>query len=309
MRRTLSKTSPIAWGFCSLLLAACGAESTDSVGAAEGSAIIPTRDVPAQNSVVDVVVDGETRQYRLYVPSNTPSSPMPLLVAFHGGSGSNYPFPQQSAFHSLAEQEGFVVAYPLAQLLVGHEGEWLLNTGVQPTRDIRFVDALIQDVQTFVTLDTKRIYATGYSLGSMFTYEVACHLSTRFAAMASYAGTMPVSPARCAPPEAMGIMHIHGFDDGTIAYGSPWEWKNWDSVGAMMDIPALVDFWRERFDCQSSATNESSSSSHNVHTDCTSGVRVEHHGLYNVGHEWPEQIDGTSTHEVIWSFVSEFRKP
>ena len=64
MRRTLSKTSPIAWGFCSLLLAACGAESTDSVGAAEGSAIIPTRDVPAQNSVVDVVVDGETRQYR-----------------------------------------------------------------------------------------------------------------------------------------------------------------------------------------------------------------------------------------------------
>ena len=45
-----------------------------------------------------------------------------------------------------------------------------------------------------LSVDESRLYGIGYSLGSMFSYEIACHLNRRIAAIASYAGTMPVDP-------------------------------------------------------------------------------------------------------------------
>ena len=104
-------------------------------------------------------------------------------------------------------------------------------------------------------------------------------------------------------------MHIHGLDDYIIAYGNRWDWKEWDSVGTMFDIPGLISFWQQQFSCQSSTENTSQASSHTVHAQCAADVRVEHHGLYDVGHEWPERINGTPTYQVIWTFLSEFAKP
>ena len=80
----------------------------------------------------------------------------------------------------------------------------------------------------------------------MFTYELACQMSDRFAAIASYAGTMPVSPASCDISDGIAMMHIHGELDGIIAYNNAWDWKEWDSVGTMQAIPDLVDYWGDK---------------------------------------------------------------
>ena len=160
-----------------------------------------------QNAVVSIDVDGLTRSYRLYIPSSEPNDPMPLLVAFHGGGGGeDVPFPQETRFNQLAESQGFVVAYPFEHLFPGNEGGWLLNTGPDRHEDIDFVEALIADVSSYTSIDTTRLYATGYSLGSMYTYDVACHLNHRFAAIASFAGTMPVNPNSCVLEDNVPIM-------------------------------------------------------------------------------------------------------
>ena len=230
-------------------------------------------------------------------------------MAFHGGSGRDYPFPQQREFEELVETEGVIAVYPLAELVPPNEGEWQLNTSESSTQDLAFVEALIDDLSARYCVDSSRIYATGYSLGSMFTYELACHLNARFAAIASFAGTMPVTPNSCALVENVSIMHIHGQDDPIIAYDNEWEWKAWDSVGTMRDIPSLVRFWSEQYGCQNERETQSDAALHIVHDACDEGVRVEHYRLTGVGHEWPDAIRGVSTHEVIWNFVSEFAKP
>ena len=185
---------------------------------------IEYREPPEQNAVVSIDVDGLTRSYRLYIPSSEPNDPMPLLVAFHGGGGGeDVPFPQETRFNQLAESQGFVVAYPFEHLFPGNEGGWLLNTGPDRHEDIDFVEALIADVSSYTSIDTTRLYATGYSLGSMYTYDVACHLNHRFAAIASFAGTMPVNPNSCVLEDNVPIMHIHAQNDFLISYHNEWD--------------------------------------------------------------------------------------
>ncbi len=252
-------------------------------------------------------VDGLRRAYRLAVPTMPPAGEMPLLLVFQGGDGGDAPFPQEEEFRALGESEGVLIARPIARQLDGNEGAWLLNADATSRRDLEYVEAVIEDIAARHPVDRARIYATGYSLGSMFTYELACHLSTRFAAIASFAGTMPVS-ASCEPEEVVPIMHIHGVNDGIIPYAETWNWKDWDAVGAMRDVPSLVTFWKDTYECSSREERPSASSTHIVYGDCAEGARVEHHQLSRGGHFWPDEIDGTSTHEAIWRFVSSFSK-
>jgi membrane dipeptidase len=143
----------------------------------------------------------------------------------------------------------------------------------------------------------------------MFSYELACHLDDRFAAIASFAGTMPVAPSDCEPERNVPLLHLHGTDDPIIAYDNTWNWKSWDSVGAMRDISGLVNFWQDRFNCREQSQTEGDGSLHIVHQACDQDARVEHYRIDTGGHEWPETIKGVSTHDVIWSFLSSFSMP
>jgi polyhydroxybutyrate depolymerase len=291
---------------CIFLLSACAADEEN--GTSQDGSVNSSGQPTGLINAIAVDVAGVEREYNLYIPSTPVDGPMPLLMAFRGGSGRDYPYPQQTKFQQLAESEGFLIVYALAELLPGNEGEWQLNTSSESRQDIAYIEAIIDQIDSRFSLDNNKIYATGYSLGSMFTYELACHLSDRFAALASHAGTMPVSPNSCDQESNVAIMHLHGSEDSTISYNYEWDWKEWDSVGTMMDIPALLEFWRTQYNCQNESQRDTSSSSNTVYFDCDEDVRVEHHRLSGAGHEWPETIGGVATTEVIWTFLSGFSK-
>jgi polyhydroxybutyrate depolymerase len=257
----------------------------------------------------DIMVNGVEREYHLFVPTNPPDGPMSLVVVLIGGDAGSWMFPQQSRFEELAEKEGIVLAFPVGKRIPPNEGAWQLNTDAQSRQDIDYIEAVIDEISAKHPIDPARVYAIGYSLGSMFSYELACHMSSRFAAIASFAGTMPVSPNSCVQEDSVPIMHIHGLKDPIIAYGNTWDWKSWDTVGTMMDIPSLVQFWSDKYNCQNESRTESDDSLHIVHDECDQDVRVEHHRVNQAGHGWPESINGVSTHQVIWSFLSGFSKP
>ena len=86
----------------------------------------------------------------------------------------------------------------------------------------------------------------------MFTYEIACQLNSKFAAVASFAGTMPVSPETCNLYGSMGVMHIHGKLDLIIDYDEDWDWKDGEheGVGTMSNIPGMIDYWADKSNCQ-----------------------------------------------------------
>ena len=158
-------------------------------------------------------------------------------------------FPQQFLFEELAAAEGFIMAFPQAEHVEPNEGGWQLNSRADWMQDINYVSAVIDDIGSGYSIDQRRVYGIGYSLGSMFIYELACHMTDRFAALASYAGTMPVNPDYCEQVRPIPLLHVHGKNDGIVAYGSEWEWKAWDSVGTMRDIPGLISSWASKYNC------------------------------------------------------------
>ena len=264
----------------------------------------------SNNSLYTISVDGVDRNFMTSVPESEKGTLLPILMAFHGGgdvkSFSYPPFPQSQQFLELAQSEKFILVYPFSKLLESNEGAWQLNTTEETQQDIKFIQAIIENISSSNCVDENKIYATGYSLGSMFTYELACHMSDTFAAIASFAGTMPKNPNSCVLENEIPIMHIHGTDDFIISYQNEWDWKNWDSVGTMKNIPDLVDYWSTKNQCSAYEETTGKFSTHFIYSDCDRDVKVEHYKLLGQGHGWPEEIEGASTHQVIWDFLKEF---
>lgn len=257
----------------------------------------------------ELVVNGVEREYHLYVPAEQADQPRKLLILLQGGDAGSWRFPQQFQWEALAEEQGVIIAVPVGKRVPPNEGAWQLNTGPDTMQDIHFFDAMINELLELHDVDRARIYAVGYSLGSMFGYELMCQMSSRFAAIASHAGTMPISPQACEPARHVPFMHLHGVDDPIIAYGNTWDWKAWDSVGTMYDVPGLLQHWRQRFDCQTETEKAFGAGVHMVNEACAQGARIEHYRFEELGHDWPESIEGVSTHRVIWSFLDLFSLP
>lgn len=260
--------------------------------------------------LAEVKVAGVDRQYRIYAPTNPPTGLMSVLLLLHGGDATaDWLFPQQRDLEALAEAEGILIVHPVAKHVAPNEGAWQLNADRESDQDIRFIQAVIDDIAASHRVDISRVYALGYSLGSMFTYELVCHLSEHVAAVASFAGTMPVYPKACAPRRKVPILHIHGVADPIIAYARQWDWKAWDSVGTMQDIPSLMRFWQKYHGCQTETQTESAEHSHVIYSDCDQASRVAHVRLEHQDHGWPMQIGEQPTYRMIWSFLRDFSLP
>ncbi len=255
----------------------------------------------------ELVIDGVLREYYLFVPSDAASGPSGLIITLQGGGAdAAWRFPRQDEWEAIAEKENMIIALPSGYTYGDNEGAWVLNTDATSMQDINFFNQMISDISVRHWVDTSRVYAVGWSLGSMFAYELACHMSESFAAIASVAGTMPVNVKSCDQARNVPIMHVHGVEDEIIAYGNTWEWKAWDSVGAMRDIPSLIGYWSEKYDCQSKAETSGEAATHFAYSDCAQNARVEHYRLERGTHVWPETLFGQPTSEAMWSFLNRY---
>ena len=94
---------------------------------------------------------------------------------------------------SLADTANFLLVYP--QGATGSDGYSHWNIADENSKsnvdDLGFTSAMIDDLIQTYNVDTLRIYATGFSNGAFFTYDLACRLSQRIAAIAPVGGTMP----------------------------------------------------------------------------------------------------------------------
>ena len=286
--------------------------------ASDDMVVLPILEDPCLNpsslmtqSLTSIEVNGVEREFRLSAPSSEPGTRLPLVIAFHGGTDSQEDFAQQEQFDQLGEQEKFIMAYAIAeQDRTAAEGEWFLNTAATSEEDNNFAEAIVDELSESYCIDQDRLYAIGYSLGAMFTYEIACQLNHRFAATASFAGTMPVNPESCDLARGIGILHIHGKLDYIIYYHQDWEWKDGEheGVGTMSEVPNLIDYWAAKSSCQAISVETSLTEEHIIHNDCMDDVIIEHYGLQIWDHNWPGEVDGQPTYELMWNFLSQFSK-
>jgi polyhydroxybutyrate depolymerase len=257
----------------------------------------PVPNVQTGKMTKELIVNGTTREYIIYVPENyTGTSSLPLLLSFHGlTSNMEFNF-NYTNFDQLAEDENFIVVHPN-----GISNTWTVSAN--DDTDINFIVALLNQLEEDYNIESNRIYSTGMSMGGFFSFSLACRLSDRIAAVASVTGSM-YQPAinNCSPVKPMPILQIHGTEDGTVQYSS---------------VAGLLDFWTSHnntddlpiiFNIPDSDTGDGSTVERFEYLNGDSDVEVQHLKITGGGHEWPGfqgNMDINASEEV-WSFVKAF---
>ena len=267
----------------------------------------------AQQTTEYMFYDGNNREYILYIPSSYISSqPTPILFAFHGGTGYADDFMNYEAdFRPIADTAGFILVYPqaLGDPLDCFNSSWLHK---DPTdhKDIFFIEALIDTLSTLYNVDSDRIYACGYSLGGMFSYELACNLNYKIAAISSVSGAAFIGAfGNCDLYHPTAVLTINGTTDNEHPYN--------DQSGVFFPVPNISEFW---------ANHNNTDLTPVVTTipdyDPTVGSTVERYSwlngdncvyveelkVINGGHQWPGtfgNMDIDASNET-WRFVSKF---
>lgn len=149
---------------------------------------------PTQQPLLDqtLVVDGVTRQYALYVPSDQPAYRVadpknnPIVVILHADGETARDHALRTQWTRVAEEEGFIAAFPSAL-----NGSW--NTHLDPGRtdDIGFVTAVTDAVRGAYQGSAVNTYLVGEGAGAALVNEVAAINSPRYVAVASLTGGAP----------------------------------------------------------------------------------------------------------------------
>src|SRR5207248_1671938 len=179
---------------------------TDCRGATE--AVANPRPPGPGVSYVSMTVDGELRDYMLYMPPTLDHSrPIPLVIMFHGSPVDAAGMEDLIHFDAEADKGRFLAAWPN-----GCDGLWSYADGGSKIADEDFVEKMIQQLESRYSIDQARVFLAGLSAGTWVEYRLACDLAGMITAVASISGTMRLSDD-CRPSRPVSILEMHGTVD------------------------------------------------------------------------------------------------
>jgi polyhydroxybutyrate depolymerase len=244
-----------------------GANSGGTTGANGGagggtSVACPATVLKSGDTTVTLQSGGLSRTYILHVPSAYKgTAAVPLIVDYHPIMGTATGEEGSSPFKAVTDPEGVITAYPQGQPSPLNNGAaWDVGPCcVANVDDVAFSKAIIADVESKACIDTKRIYAVGFSMGGGMSHYIACKAADVFAAVAPAAfdllkGSAPKGNADdCKPARPIPVLSFRGTADGTALYaggdssvvpgmpitflGAKACWEKWASINGCTDTP------------------------------------------------------------------------
>jgi polyhydroxybutyrate depolymerase len=272
----------------------------------------------AQQTLTKTIdVNGVKRSYILYIPKvYTGTQKVPLLFCFHGYNMQASAQMAYGDFRKVADTANFILVYPQGSLLnnITHwnVGGWTLGS---TANDIGFTKAMIDTLSTNYQINLTRIYSTGFSNGGFFSFELACQMGEKIAAIGSVCGSMtPETYKRCNPNHPMPTVQIHGTVDPVIRY-----------TGESFSLPidSTLAYWNKINHTSRSVLIDSLPDT-NLADACKvkrmlndSGLfcnALLHYKIINGKHTWPGTAGsvGAGTNQdfnasqAIWNFVSQY---
>lgn len=254
------------------------------------SSILPARPAApdaaslTRSSMQVLDVDGRSRRYLLVEPRRLePSKRYPVILVLHGDGGEaegfhgGFPFEQASGADA-------ILAY-----LDGIGFTWDLETTFE-NRDVKFAEAVFDELSRRFPVDRSRLFATGYSSGGFLSNVIACQRHGLLRAIASNAGGAPYKQAqtwpngypKCPDQAPIAMLALHGEDDYGVTLSS----------GRFS-----AEYWAYVNGCKSDEMETTGYEPCHVYRGCPSGKAVGFCPIPGLGHwVW------TRAAEATWSF-------
>ena len=243
----------------------------------------------------EIKVGTSTRKTLTYVPKNVEKSPA-LVISLHGMNQDPEYQQKQTQWNALADTEGFIVTYPL-----GNNRMW--DTG--GTGDVKFVEAVMKDMELKHNVDKNRIYLSGFSMGSWLGYHCLETLGDKIAAFGPVSGVDIGKQPKA--NRKVSIMHIHGTGDDVFKYkGDPSH-----MAGGYPSIEEYVKKWAAYEGCDASnpqvirpypAGSTGTTATRTIYNNVNDGVEVNLIAIDGKGHWHSNEANGVNSTKELWTF-------
>lgn len=247
------------------------------------------------------------RSFLLHVPRDF-RNPSPVVFTFHGRGSNAQQQLLLTGFEQVSEEGRFMVVAPNA---VG--GRWdILGDGE--------ADYLQEVWEAVPCADASRVYASGMSMGSGFTFALACAPQRRFAAFGGVALTGFFDQCDQAPPAP--IIYFHGTKDPIVPFrgGQP---EGEDIT--LQPVPAAMRDWAAHNECQADDVEQLGQDVRLTEwTECADDADVDYYRIARGGHTWPgtapviaDAIEPTlgktsqtvAASRLMWEFFEDYSLP
>jgi len=252
---------------------------------------------------------GATRQYIVHVPTSyTGKTAVPLVLDYHPIL-TDYNYERQnSGYAAKADKEGFIVVFPN-----GIDNAWNVGPCCTTSRtvdDVGFSRALIAKIEGEGCIDTRRVYAVGYSMGGGMALDMACNAADIIAAIAPAAFDLmdPSNNWNCNPSRPITVISFRSTGDPIVPYaGGPTNPPN--------GLPVVITFlgavktfqkWAQLDQCTGSPADNSSLGTADgtcqTYSQCGQDVSVTLCTKQGGGHD-------TGNPDVAWSMIKNYTLP
>lgn len=182
-----------------------------------------------------VIVNDDERQVTIYSSSRIEAdTKVPLLLNFHGYGMTALEQMMYSETNKLAEEHGFIVAYPQ-----GKNNDWNVGFGMEydAGNDVEFVQTLLQNIVELYPVDSTKIYAIGISRGGFFVQRLAAELPDHFSGFVSVGAPLPLEVhQRMSDPLQPKALFVHGTADQIVDITG--------KEGAYFSLDKTLELWK-----------------------------------------------------------------
>ena len=232
----------------------------------------------------NIKVNNTNRSYIVYAPKNLGSG-RPLLISCHGmNQDANYQKGMLS-IESIADTAKFLTVFP-----EGIDKSW----DISGDRDLKFMEALIDEMVDKYDIDRNRVYISGFSMGGMFTYHCMNRMADKFAAFAPISG-YPMGGGTYTSSRPVPIIHTHGTADDVVGFSG---------------VSGILSGWVKRNGCDTKASvvknyRKAPHITRHTWSGGEDGVEVVLMEMADKGH-WISNDYGVYTGDEIWRFCSRY---
>jgi poly(hydroxyalkanoate) depolymerase family esterase len=252
------------------------------------------------------------RSYKLYVPARVLDVAPPMVVMLHGCTQSASDFAAGTQMNRLAEEHGFLVAYPEQPAQANPSKCWNWFRAQDQARDQgepSLIAGIAREVASRHGVDPRRIFVAGLSAGAAMAVVLGETYPELFAGVGAHSGLpygsahdipsamaamkggrsglpelkglpIPATPRRN-PVQAVPIIVFHGDRDHTVQQtnGSQIVRNAMDAFGSAGGAGLIVS--NER-----GVSPGGRSYSREVHADAKGQAHIESWILHGAGHAW-----------------------
>lgn len=168
-----------------------------------------------------IKIDGKEteRKFKYFLPANIDAKkPISLIFEFHGSYPKNEDpmsdVSPSSTISRLASQENCIAVFP-----AGVETSGTINW-IESEKHLPFVDSMMAYFKKATpAIDINRVYTTGHSSGSIFSFELALKRSEVFAAAVPVSGQRALkNDSYQKPLQVVPIRAFNGVKDDAVRY-------------------------------------------------------------------------------------------